>query len=115
MKFREKYGDDVFEKFTSKTNRSKSQTEELFQLINDKILIPFSCNADINLLCELEEKLKNNFLFYSPASVEEINIVLKMTNSLKVMDLNEFKNKYYDFYQIRENKGQQLTYLSYEI
>lgn len=82
MKFREKYGNDVFEQFTSKTNRSKSQTEELFKLIGE----------NLNLLCELEEKMNNNFLSYSPASVEEINIVLSMKNSLKVMDLKDFKS-----------------------
>ena len=96
MKFREKYGNEVFENFTNRTNRSRSQTEELFKLINDKILIPFSCNGDMNLLCELEEKLHNNFLSYSPASVEEINTVLSMPNSLKVLNLNDFKNKHYE-------------------
>ena len=80
MTFREKYGNEVFEKFTSRTNRSRPQTEELFKLINEKRLIPFSCNGDMNLLCELEEKIKNNFLSYSPASVEEINVILSMKN-----------------------------------
>ena len=81
MKFREKYGNDVFEQFTSKTNRSKSQTEELFKLVG----------GNFNLLCELEEKLSNNFLFYSPASLDEVKNVLSMRNSLKVLNLNDFK------------------------
>ena len=80
MKFSEKYA-DVFEKLTSRTNRSRAQTEELFQLVGD----------DLNLLCELEEKLSNNFLSYSPSNAEEVKTILSMKNSLNVLNLNEFK------------------------
>jgi len=79
--FKDTHGKDFFEKFTSATNRSRGQTEELFLLVD----------GDFDKLVELEEKLKNNFVFWVPGDKESVDHVLAMDNSLKVLDLKEFK------------------------
>jgi len=52
----------------AKSNRAEAQTQFLFNLLD----------GDFNKLCELEEKIKNNFLFFCPDSKEEVNKILKM-------------------------------------
>lgn len=51
-----------------KTNRSKGQTQFLFEL----------CDMDFDKLVVLEETLKNNFVFYCPGNKKSVEKVLKM-------------------------------------
>ena len=59
---------DFVDRFTNATNRSISQTEFLFNLVD----------GDLLKLIELEEKIKNNFIFYCPGDKREVNKILKM-------------------------------------
>ena len=61
---------EFLNRLTIATNRSIGQTQFLLELLN----------GDIFKLMELEEKLKNNFLFYCPGDEEECETVLSMDN-----------------------------------
>lgn len=50
----------------SKTNRSESQTQFLFNLVD----------GDFEKLKKLECQLKNNFVFYCPADKQELDKVM---------------------------------------
>jgi hypothetical protein len=56
---------------TSKTNRSNSQTQFLFQLVD----------GDFEKLKLLEMKIKNCFCFYCPGDVSEVEKLLNMESS----------------------------------
>ncbi len=76
------YGKEFFEEFTSATNRSRGQTEYLFEL----------CDHDLNKLVELEEKLKNNFVGWVPGDKEALDKVLSMgEGNVRLLDLKKFK------------------------
>lgn len=49
------------------SNRSKNQTNFLFELLNE----------DFDLLVKLEKKIKEKMLFYCPSTLEEVNVILK--------------------------------------
>ena len=53
---------DLVDRFTDVTNRSKGQTNFLFDL----------CDGDFQKLVRLEEKIRNNFLGYCPDDKEEV-------------------------------------------
>jgi len=61
---------EFLNRFTDVTNRSKHQTLFLLDLLDNDFL----------KLMELEEKLKNNFLFYCPSTRKECEKVLSMGN-----------------------------------
>jgi len=61
--------DDARLKFLVETfNRSKSQTQELYNLVD----------GDFDKLIELEHKIKRNYVMYCPGSVVSVNRILKM-------------------------------------
>lgn len=60
------------------TNRSKHQTLLLLRLLNN----------DLFKLMELEEKIKNNFIFYCPNTTENCNEILSMGNGSEWYKLN---------------------------
>jgi hypothetical protein len=72
--------DDLLERFTDKTNRSKAQTNFLYNLLEGNSV----------KLVELEEKLKNNFLFFVPSDKKEVQRVLEMNNNKCLLNLEEF-------------------------
>lgn len=49
------------------SNRSKNQTNFLFELLNE----------DFDLLVKLERKIKEKMIFYCPSTLEEVNLILK--------------------------------------
>lgn len=49
------------------SNRSKNQTNFLFELLNE----------DFDLLVKLEKKIKEKMLFYCPSTLEEVSLILK--------------------------------------
>ena len=53
---------------TNKTNRSKGQTQQLFNLVD----------GDFDQLMDLEKQIKNCFVFYAPDSKEEIEKIMHM-------------------------------------
>ena len=59
------------------TNRSKAQTEFLFDLM-----------GSFAILLTLEEKIKNNFIPYCPGTQEEVNQILLMGNGSGWFNLN---------------------------
>lgn len=63
-----KLEDGLLNRLTDLTNRSKGQTQFLFEL----------CDFDFEKLLELERKLHNNFVFWVPGDKESRDIVLKM-------------------------------------
>lgn len=77
----EQLGKQMVEVLTNRTNRSKGQTMFLLELLN----------GDYNKLLELEERLKNNFLYYCPADMEEVEKVLAMKNDKCLLDLSDLK------------------------
>ncbi len=62
---------------TSFTNRSKPQTQMLFNLVD----------GDFDKLKELETKLKNTFHFACPDSLDEVNQVLSLENKSNYFQL----------------------------
>jgi hypothetical protein len=72
---------DLLDKFTSATNRSKGQTNFLFDL----------CDGNFQKLIKLEEKIKNNFLSYCPEDKEEVEKILAMEDESRWFNLDEFK------------------------
>jgi hypothetical protein len=60
---------DLLENLTKRTNRSKSQTQFLFQLVD----------GDFEKLKELEVKMKNCFFTGCPADKNAVEEVMKMT------------------------------------
>lgn len=48
------------------SNRSKNQTNFLFELLNE----------NFNLLVKLERKIKEKMVFYCPSTLEEVNQIL---------------------------------------
>ncbi len=91
---------DKLELLIKKTNRAESQTQFLFNLLD----------GDFDKLIEVEEKIKNNFLFYCPSTQEEINKILKMdygNHHFKFGDINHeifLKNKSADDALIKQIK-----------
>lgn len=62
---------------TNLTNRSKAQTQYLFELVE----------YDFEKLKQLEMKIHNCFIFYCPADSNEIQFILNLadkTNTLKL-------------------------------
>lgn len=59
---------NLMEELTNKTNRSKNQTQFLFEL----------CDFNFEKLVELERKIKNNFIFYCPGDKDELNHILSL-------------------------------------
>ena len=53
---------------TTLTNRSKAQTQELFEL----------CDFDFLKLLELERKIKSNFIFWCPGDHDAVNLIMTM-------------------------------------
>ena len=72
---------DLLDKFTDVTNRSKGQTNFLFDL----------CDGDFQKLVRLEEKIKNNFLSYCPNDKEEVEKILAMEDESGWYNLDQFK------------------------
>jgi hypothetical protein len=64
------FTDELLYRLSNATNRSLAQTKFLFEL----------CDHDLSKLMELEEKLKNNHVFYCPGDKEETEKVLSMEN-----------------------------------
>jgi hypothetical protein len=60
--------DVVVDEFTNITNRSNHQTKFLLDLLN----------GSFNNIQELENKIKNNFVFYCPGDLLEIETVLSL-------------------------------------
>lgn len=77
----EKLGKQMVEVLTNRTNRSKGQTLFLLELLG----------GDYNKLLELEEHLKNNFCYYCPSDLEEVEKVLSMKNDKCLLDLSDLK------------------------
>ena len=73
---------DLLDKFTDVTNRSKGQTNFLFDL----------CDGDFQKLVRLEEKIRNNFLSYCPDDKEEVEKILAMDDESDWFNLNQFKS-----------------------
>jgi len=61
---------EFLNRLTNVTNRSTHQTLFLLELLDNNLF----------KLMELEEKIKNNFLFYCPSTKEECEKVLSMGN-----------------------------------
>lgn len=59
---------ELFEAFTSATNRSKGQTHFLFDLLDQ----------DFDKLVELEKRIRTNMIGYCPGDVEECDRVLSL-------------------------------------
>ncbi len=72
----------LLDRFTDVTNRSKAQTNFLFDL----------CDGDFQKLVMLEEKIKNNFLSYCPGDKEEVEKILAIEDESGWFNLDEFKN-----------------------
>jgi hypothetical protein len=72
---------DLLDKFTDATNRSKGQTNFLFDL----------CDGNFQKLVLLEEKIRNNFLSYCPSDKEEIEKILTMNDESGWFNLDQFK------------------------
>lgn len=71
----------VLEKLTNKTNRSKGQTQFLYNLVD----------GDFCRLIELEEKLTNNYIGWCPGDKESVEEVLDMENKGKFkLELKDF-------------------------
>lgn len=77
----EQLGKQMVEVLTNRTNRSKGQTMFLLELLN----------GNYNKLLELEERLRNNFCYYCPADMQEVEKVLAMPNSKSLLDLSDLK------------------------
>ena len=73
---------DLLDKFINATNRSKSQTNFLFDL----------CDGNFQKLVRLEEKIKNNFLDYYPNNKEEVEKILAMEDESSWFNLDQLKN-----------------------
>ena len=58
---------------TSQTNRSKSQTLFLFQLVD----------GDFEKLKALETQIKNCFIFYCPDTMDEVKQIMKLKSDRK--------------------------------
>ena len=75
--------DEKLEKFTDVTNRSVRQTNFLLGLLE----------GNFERLVELEEKLKNNFIFYCPGDLETVEEIMNTSNGNgNWFNLNEFKS-----------------------
>jgi hypothetical protein len=59
---------DRLEWITNKVNRSKGQSQFLFQLVG----------GDFDKLKALEVNIKNCFIFYCPDSIEEVDRILSL-------------------------------------
>jgi hypothetical protein len=70
------YEKSLFDYVSDLTNRSMGQTASLYEL----------CNFDFNLLCRVEEKLKNTFNNYCPSTKEEVDYLLSLED--KTTDYN---------------------------
>ena len=73
---------DLLDNFTNVTNRSKGQTNFLYDL----------CDGDFQKLVRLEEKIRNNFLSYCPDDKEEVEKILAMDDESDWFNLNQFKS-----------------------
>ena len=73
---------DLLDKFIDATNRSKGQTNFLFDL----------CDGNFQKLVRLGDKIKNNFLGYCPNDKEEVEKILTMEDESGWFNLDEFKN-----------------------
>ena len=74
--------EDLLIRFVKSTNRSKAQTNFLFEL----------CGGDFQKLVLLEEKIKNNFLDYCPKNKDEVESILNMEDESGWFNLDEYKN-----------------------
>lgn len=64
----------LFEKLTSQINRSKGQTQFLYEL----------CDCDFDKLVKLERKLKNNFLV-TPGDKDTADVFMQSRNDRNVL------------------------------
>lgn len=63
---KETIDDTRFVELMKFSNRSKNQTNFLFELLNE----------DFNLLVKLERKIKEKLVFYCPSTLDEVNQIL---------------------------------------
>ena len=73
---------DLLDRLTDATNRSKGQTNFLYDL----------CDGDLEKLLRLEEKIRNNFLSYCPDDKEEVEKILAMEDESGWFSLDKFRN-----------------------
>lgn len=74
---------NLLDSLTTATNRSKGQTLFLLELLDN----------DLEKLILLEEKIKNNFIFYCPGDKEECERILSLNEEKKWFELG-FTYKY---------------------
>ena len=60
---------EQLEWLTKRTNRSRNQTQELYEL----------CDCNFEKLKVVEVQLKNCFCFYCPGNKEEVDNVMRLT------------------------------------
>lgn len=74
---------NLLDKLTTKVNRSKAQEEMLFSL----------CDERLDILFDLEEKIKNNHISYCPSSKLEIVNILNL-KAKRVFDLDDLRKEF---------------------
>lgn len=73
----------LLDKLTTKINRSKAQEEMLFAL----------CDGRLDMLFDLEEKIKNNHISYCPSTKSEITKILNMQIE-KIFNLDDLRKEF---------------------
>ena len=73
---------DLLDRLIDATNRSKGQTNFLYDL----------CDGNLEKLLKLEEKIRNNFLSYCPDDKEEVEKILAMEDESGWFNLDKFRN-----------------------
>ncbi len=73
----------LLDKLTTKVNRSKAQEEMLFSL----------CDERLDILFDLEEKIKNNHISYCPSNKSEIVKILNLRTK-RVFDLDDLRKEF---------------------
>lgn len=73
----------LLDRLTKKVNRSNSQEEMLFSL----------CDERLDILFDLEEKIKNNHLSYCPSTKSEIVAILNL-RAKRVFDLDDLRKEF---------------------
>ena len=68
----------LLDRLTSLTNRSKAQTQELFEL----------CDFNFEKLLTVERKIKNNFVFWCPGDKEAVDYVLGLKDETDYFKLD---------------------------
>lgn len=73
----------LLDKLSTKVNRSKAQVEMLFSL----------CDGRLDMLFELEEKIKNNHISYCPSTKPEITQILNFPPK-KTFNLDDLRREF---------------------